>query len=63
MVTVSLNRQQANELENGYKVAHILKDILQKQKLTLPPTLNNLRNDQSKNSKITNWNFIWLTFD
>jgi len=22
-----------------------------------------MRNDQSKNSKITNWNFIWLTFD
>ena len=48
---------------NGYLVAELIKKIVSRDSDKVPPSLITIKSDNSKSTKLTNWNFIWYKFD
>ena len=43
-------------------VGEIVKKIASNMGRRVPQALNTVKNDNSKNARLTNWNFIWYNF-
>ena len=41
----------------------IVRSIVKRSGLKQPQCLDNIKEDTTKTVKLTNWNFIWLSFD
>lgn len=49
----------ANNFDNGYFVSETIKKIVKATDSKILNILAQVKGDNSKNIKITNWNFIW----
>ena len=47
--------------ESGFNIGKIVKAMLERAGKPLPSALNTIKQDTNKNTKLTNWNFIWYT--
>jgi hypothetical protein len=57
MITIPLS--QVIHFESGFNIAEIVRSILKRSGNNIPTCLDNVRKDANKNSKLTNWNFVW----
>jgi hypothetical protein len=56
---VTLPPNLANNFDNGYLVGEIIRKITTDSGKKVPNALATVKADNSKNTKLTNWNFIW----
>jgi len=56
---VTLPAAVSNNLENGFIIGEVIRRIITHSKAKVPSALLNVKSDYSKNTKLTNWNFIW----
>ena len=45
--------------DSGFNIGVIVKSMLQRAGKPISPSLVNIREDTSKNVRLTNWNFVW----
>lgn len=45
--------------ESGFIIAEIIRSILERTGQKVPASLQSVRSDSSKSTKLTNWNFVW----
>lgn len=49
----------AAHFESGFNIGRIVRSLLERTGKPIPTALNTLREDNTKNTKLTNWNFVW----
>jgi hypothetical protein len=59
---VTLPAKETASLESGFVVGEILRKIASSTGQKAPNALANVKSDSSKNTKLTNWNFIWYVY-
>ena len=57
MVTIPQNL--AVHFDSGFNIGKIIKSMLQRADKQIPTSLNTIKQDANKNTKLTNWNFVW----
>ena len=56
---ITIPASQVIHFESGFNIAEIVRSILKRSGNNIPTCLDNVRKDANKNSKLTNWNFVW----
>ena len=56
---VTLPPNISNNFDNGFLVGEIIRKITTDSGKKVPSALATVKQDASKNTKLTNWNFIW----
>ena len=56
---VALPQNINSQFDNGYVVGQVIKKFAHDNGKKTPNALTTVKNDTSKNTKLTNWNFIW----
>ena len=56
---VALPQQTIPHFESGFIIGQIVKIILKKSGQKIPSYLDDIKMDTNKNTKLSNWNFVW----
>lgn len=59
---VAIPPHLAAHFDSGFNIGKIVRSMLERAGKPLPSSLNTIKQDTNKNTKLTNWNFIWYIF-